>query len=83
MLAGREDVAPLAYYAKNMLNYSDDGHTLNGAYGYRWRHADTSVEPRDQLEIIVEHLQNKPESRRAVLTMWDVEDDLMQIDESV
>lgn len=82
MLAGREDVAPLTYYAKNFLNYSDDGVTLNGAYGYRWRHADTSVEPRDQLEIIIEHLKSKPESRRAVLQMWDVENDLLQIDES-
>lgn len=82
MLAGREDVAPLAYYTKNFMNYSDDGVTLNGAYGYRWRHADTDVEPRDQLEILIEHLQNKPESRRAVLQMWNVADDLMMIDES-
>lgn len=82
MLAGRENVAPLAYYAKNFLNYSDDGVTLNGAYGRRWRHADTSVEPRDQLEILIEHLRDKPESRRAVLQMWDVENDLLNIDES-
>lgn len=82
MLAGRNDVAPLAFYAKQMKEYSDDGETLNGAYGYRWRHADTSVEERDQLDILVEHLGDNPSSRRAVLTMWNAEDDLMNIAES-
>lgn len=41
MLAGRNDVSPLAYYAPQVKNYSDDGETFNGAYGYRWRHANT------------------------------------------
>lgn len=82
MLAGRQDVAPLKYYVKTMDQFSDDGVTFNGAYGYRWRRADTSVEERDQLAILIEHLRDKPESRRAVLQMWNVEDDLMQINES-
>lgn len=82
MLAGREDVAPLVYYTKRFAEFSDDGMTFNGAYGYRWRHADTSAMERDQLEIIVEHLRDKPESRRAVLQMWNVEDDLLKINES-
>src|SRR4051812_36564006 len=43
MLAGRNDVAPLAYYAKQMRQYSDDGVTLNGSYGYRWRYANGPV----------------------------------------
>lgn len=92
MLAGRNDVAPLAYYAKNMLNYSDDGKTLNGAYGYRWRHAVSGCnynledgeqshdyEEVDQLAILVNHLKADPTSRRAVLQMWNVEDDLLKI----
>ena len=33
MLAGRNDIAPLTRYAKNMANYSDDGETQHGAYG--------------------------------------------------
>lgn len=104
MLAGRNDVAPLAYYAKQMEQYSDDGKTLNGAYGYRWRHAKTR-NPRygtvtrtyegplgthndhddrvsletDQLDVLVTHLKADPNSRRAVLQMWNVEDDLMKI----
>ena len=95
MLAGRNDVAPLAYYSQNMTNYSDDSKTLNGAYGYRWRKAsadtgyrlpgdeDSRSDPRtevDQLDIIVQHLKSDPTSRRAVLQMWNVEDDLLKID---
>lgn len=38
MLAGRNDVEPLAYYAKQMREYSDDGESFHGAYGNRWRY---------------------------------------------
>lgn len=96
MLAGRNDVAPVAYYASNMANYSDDSRTLNGAYGYRWRRAvnanicyeDERTEKLcsypepvrvDQLDVIVDHLKADPHSRRAVLAMWNVEDDLLKI----
>lgn len=91
MLAGRNDVASLTYYTKNFANYSDDGETLNGAYGYRWRQAlagygATPDEVHhhgllftDQLNIIVDHLKAEPNSRRAVLQMWNVKDDLLKI----
>jgi len=88
MLAGRNDVAPLAYYASRMKEFSDDGKTFNGAYGYRWRHAaggSTNSEypgqpsRYDQLYVIVNHLKADPNSRRAVLQMWNVEDDLLKI----
>jgi thymidylate synthase len=91
MLAGRNDVAPLAYYANQMKEYSDDGKSLNGAYGHRWRYAYTSIEDDgvgldnklvDQLQAIIDHLKSNPTSRRAVLSMWNVEDDLLKIDES-
>src|SRR4051812_45937933 len=38
MLAGRNDVAPLAHYTRRFAEFSDDGKVLNDAYGYRWRH---------------------------------------------
>lgn len=107
MLAGRNDVAPLAYYNKRMAEFSDNGTTLNGAYGYRWRKAKTAglvvntyrderdgggltgpgtqtnrVVQRvdvDQLDLLVNHLKADPTSRRAVLQMWNVEDDLLKI----
>lgn len=86
-LAGRNDVASLAYYNSRMKDFSDDGRTLNGAYGYRWRNheervRDTtglSVTQADQLGVLVEHLKAVPNSRRAVLQMWNVEDDLLKI----
>lgn len=82
MLAGRNDVAPVAYYAKQMKEYSDDGGTLNGAYGYRWRRGNPNPHEHwteDQLQIIINHLKADPNSRRAVLQMWNVEDDLLKI----
>lgn len=87
MLAGRNDVAPLAYYSSKIGDVaSDDGKTFNGAYGYRWRCRQTTRDwefpddPIDQLPIIIDQLRRKPESRRVVLQMWNVEDDLLKID---
>jgi thymidylate synthase len=108
MLSGRNDVAPLAYYSKQFAEYSDDGETLNGSYGMRWRngyyypsdehaHYDNpfaKIEKGDyfyrcngppavdQIRFIIDHLKAKPESRRAVLNMWDIDNDLIQIDTS-
>ena len=90
MLAGRNDLTPLTYYTKQFAEYSDDGTTLNGAYGWRWRHHITEkerdrgpvVDPEewvDQLDILVAHLKAQPDSRRAVLAMWNVENDLLKI----
>lgn len=39
MLAGRRDLDPLTRYVKDFGRYSDDGITLHGAYGFRWRRA--------------------------------------------
>lgn len=67
MLDGRRDVAFPAQFAKNMLNYSDDGVNLHGAYGDRWRNAFGY----DQLPVIINELRTNPETRRCVLAMWD------------
>lgn len=85
MLAGRNDVAPLAWYNSRISDItSDDGLTFNGAYGYRWRKATVYDPPDDdfcvdQLAVLIEHLKRLPNSRRAVLQMWNVEDDLLNI----
>lgn len=77
MLAGRNDVKPLQYYSANIGKIaSDDGITFNGAYGFRWRGE------VDQLTQLIEHLQKCPDSRRAVLQMWNIEDDLLKIDKT-
>jgi thymidylate synthase len=72
MLAGSENVDFPAHFAKNIKEYSDDGITLHGAYGYRWRHAFE----RDQLEAIQHTLATDPTSRRLVVSMWDPHLDL-------
>lgn len=77
MLAGRRDVAWLARFNKRMASYSDDGVSFNAAYGYRWRNQfDLHRGDTDQLTAIVELLRADPDSRRAVLQIWDAKADL-------
>lgn len=70
MLAGRNDVKFPATFAGQIAVYSDDGVTLNGAYGYRWR----KHFGYDQLPVIIDELRKNPDSRRCVLQMWDASD---------
>lgn len=66
MLAGRNDVALLSQFNSRIAEYSDDGKTLYGAYGYRWRRGFMV----DQLNNIIDLLREDRTTRRAVLTMW-------------
>ncbi|GAF76679.1 unnamed protein product, partial [marine sediment metagenome] len=72
MLAGRQDVAWLEQFNSRMRQFSDNGETFHGAYGYRWRHHFGF----DQLPVIADNLKKNPECRRQVLAMWDAEKDL-------
>ena len=77
MLAGRNDVAPLVKYTKQIGAYSDDGLTIHDAYGYRWReHFQRNHIPIDQLRVIIVRLQKDKDDRRCVLQMWDTLADL-------
>ena len=71
MLAGSNRLKPLTRYVKKMKEFSDDGETLHGAYGYRWRNSICG----DQLTKIVNELKDNPQSRRCVLQMWDARAD--------
>lgn len=72
MLGGRNDVEYVARYVERMRTFSDDGVTLHGAYGYRWRvHFEY-----DQLVTIINALKANPDCRRQVLSMWDARADL-------
>lgn len=66
MLAGRNDLYIPELFVKRFADFSDDGKTLHGAYGYRWRR----WFGYDQLEMITAELKRNPDSRRCVLTMW-------------
>jgi len=72
MLAGREDLEWIQRYNKRMGDFSDNGKTLQGAYGYRWRNYFYG----DQLDLVVHRLMTYENDRRTVLTMWDPEGDL-------
>ncbi len=67
MLSGRNDVKFPATFASNLLNYSDDGLTMHGAYGRRWE---------QQLDTVVDMLRDSFSTRRVVLQMWDWTKDL-------
>lgn len=73
MLAGRNDLAPLLRYVKDFGRFSDDGTTLHGAYGKRWR---DWFDTKDQLAIVAERLSTNGDDRRCVVTMWDADLDL-------
>lgn len=77
MLAGKRDVESLTRYVPRMAEFSDDGVSFNAAYGYRWRNNWTlNVVPLDQLRCVVEQLRINPNTRQAVLQIWDLHRDL-------
>lgn len=61
MLLGRNDVATIGYFNKNIAKFSDDGVTFAGAYGPRFA---------EQLAYVVAALRADPATRQAVLTFW-------------
>lgn len=72
MLAGRNDLKFVQFITPSMANFSDDGVTLNGAYGYRWRRHFCF----DQLDdYIVHELDKDKTTRRAYMGMWDPAED--------
>lgn len=75
MLAGRNDVGFVASYVARMKEFSDDGKTFHGAYGFRWREHFGF----DQLQSIIDTLRKNPDDRRQVLSMWDAGSDLGKV----
>ena len=72
MMAGRDDADWISQFNGNIRNYAEDNGKFHGAYGFRWRgHFRT-----DQITAVIKLLRREPESRRAVIAMWDVIPDL-------
>ena len=69
MLAQCNSVKLLSHFAKNVASFSDDGHTFNAFYGTRAR-----GQGQDQLANVIEELKLRPESRQAVVMLWDKAD---------
>lgn len=86
IVAGRDDVAFLEIFNKKMGQYSDDGLTFHAPYGYRLRHewkrqrvvgiGKVVEESLDQIKTVVKLLSADPDTRRAVMTIWNPVRDL-------
>jgi len=71
IIGGYRDVEFLDYFNSQMKQYSDDGDTFWGAYGWRLR-----SRGQDQIKQAIELLKKNPNDRRIVTAMWDAELDL-------
>jgi len=67
ILAGRNDVEFLTRFNKRMTEFSDDGVVFNAAYGHRLRESFGF----DQLVLLIALLKRDPNTRRAVLSIWN------------
>ncbi len=67
MMSGSRHVSWLEFYNSRMREYADENGVLLGAYGYRWR----EQFDLDQVLAATELLHEEPDSRQAVIAMWD------------
>lgn len=72
IIAGSNTAALPSYFLNNITRFSDNGTTFHGAYGYRLAKAFGF----DQLQDVITLLQEKPDTRQAVLSIWNPELDL-------
>lgn len=71
VLAGRNDIKWLSHYLPRAADFSDDGSIWRGGYGPRLR------DGVDQVMQCVNILSRDPESRRAVMTIFDPDKDFV------
>jgi thymidylate synthase len=88
IFVGRKDVKFLTLFNKNMENFSDDGKVFHAPYGFRLRHWGVRSEDRfyeenlhaaqgyDQIADAVKMLDNNPNTRQVVLSIWNPDFDL-------
>jgi thymidylate synthase len=78
-LSGANKIDMIKAYAPSYENFAENG-VAYGAYGYRWKSnpgfvAEDTVffnpNGRSQLEAIIQLLKEKPNTRQAIMTMWD------------
>ncbi len=70
VLSGRNQLSDLQTIISNYDQFSDDGNTLNGAYGFRIQ----NYFEIDQLESLITLLKKDKETRRAVITLYTPKD---------
>lgn len=72
MLAGRDDAEWISQFSSNIGQFAEDDGHFHGAYGHRWRYRFNI----DQLQVVGNMLRRNPDTRRAVLSMWNPLDDI-------
>jgi len=72
IITGRNDSAFLNYFNRQLPKFAGHRENYHGAYGYRLRHH-LGI---DQIERAYQALKFKPQSRQAVLQIWDGRIDL-------
>ncbi len=70
IIEGSNKLDSLEYFISIYNQFSDDGHTLNGAYGFRLKEHFKI----DQIQQAINILKNDDITRRVVLTMYSPED---------
>ena len=76
--ARRNGLNPVAVYADTQWVW-DEPDAIGATH---YQHLELLEARIDQLNVIVDHLKKTPNSRRAVLQMWNCNDDLMKMDTS-
>jgi len=73
VLSGRNDIEFLNHYLPRAADFSDDGKTWRAGYGPRLRcwPGVRAAEPVDQFRTVLDLLRKDPNSRRAVMSIWD------------
>lgn len=81
ILAGNADVSTLAKYNSQIGQFSDDGKVFHAPYGYRMRRhftvdeetdaGDGTLKSVDQIKEVLKLLRKEPDTRRAVIALWD------------
>ncbi len=61
----------ISQYTKIWQDFTHEDGTVPAAYGYRWR----KHFGRDQLGLLIKHLEEEPTSRQGVVIYWDAADD--------
>lgn len=68
---GDNDLETMTYYNRRMSQFSDDGKTINSAYGWRMFYPHAPLRPPytrvSQWELVIKELKEDPDSRRATI----------------
>lgn len=70
-LSGSDSLEPISYYLKKYNDESEDGKTVYGGYGPRLLAKDGHINQLDNVKAL---LERNPNSRRAVIQLYDAKD---------